>query len=335
MREITISRGEASRRLDKYLLKYMNEAPPGFIYKMLRKKRIKLNNARAEGNEILREGDVISMYLSDETVGGFTAERVAPIRAGGLDIIFEDEDILLVNKPAGMPSHAGSPAGSDDLAGRLVYYLGSRGLISNTFTPAPSNRLDRNTSGIVMCGRHPAAVRALNEANTEKHYLAAVSGEVRKPGHVAGYIYKDTESNESVVRDCPFEGSKEIITEYEPIGWGDGLTLLRVKLVTGRSHQIRAQLKALGLPVLGDPKYGDLQVNKRLRLKYQLLHAMNLTFVNNAGLLGKYNNMTFWAPVSSYFTSFIKNNIGVFADESHNFSRRLRDKALPPYFGQA
>ena len=335
MREITVSRGEASRRLDKYLMKYMNAAPPGFIYKMLRKKRIKLNNARADGNEILREGDVITMYLSDETAGGFMSERVAPVSAGGLDIIFEDSDIMFVNKPAGMLVHGGPSADTDNLASRLAYYLKSKDLLSSTFTPAPSNRLDRNTSGIVACGKNPAAVRALNEAQSEKHYMTAVSGRLRTSKRITGHIYKNAANNESIVGDDPFAGTKEIITEYEPIGWGNDVTLLRVKLITGRSHQIRAQLKAAGLPVIGDPKYGDPCVNKRFHLKYQLLHAVSYTFLDNSGLLEKYNHMTFWAPVPVCFASFINNNIGELTDESDNISRGLRYKALPPYLGQA
>ena len=335
MREVTISRGEASRRLDKYLMKYLNAAPPGFIYKMLRKKRIKLNGARAAGGEILCGGDVITLYLSDETVSAFTEERAAPAAAGGLDIIFEDEDILLVNKPPGMLVHSASPADTDNLAGRLAYYLSGKGAEGRAFTPAPSNRLDRNTSGIVYCGKHPAAVRALNEARAEKRYLAAVWGEIRKPERLAGYIYKDPGNNESVVKDRPFDGSKEIVTEYAPIGWGEGITLLRVTLVTGKSHQIRAHLKAAGFPVLGDPKYGDRRINEQFRLRYQLLHAERLTFTDNPGILEKYNNTTFYAPAPAFFASFIKQKIGVFTDESHNFSRGIRDQALPPHPGQA
>ena len=335
MREVVVSRGEAFRRLDKYLLKYMNAAPPGFIYKMLRKKRIKLNHCRAQGNETLCEGDVITLYLSDETVCGFSPPRPTPGQTGCLDIIFEDEDILLINKPPGMLVHSDSAAGTDDLAGRLAHYLDTEGLLSDTFTPAPSNRLDRNTSGIVLCGKNPAAVRALNEADTEKRYLTAVCGEVRRAERLVGYICKDPRNNESVVRDSPFAGSKEIITEYEPIGWGSGVTLLRVRLETGKSHQIRAQLKAVGLPVLGDPKYGDRHLNERFHLKYQLLHAESLTFMNNKGFLEKYNHRTFWAPMPVYFVSFIENYVGGFVDESHYFSRRLCDAPLPPDARQA
>ncbi|MDR1558281.1 MAG: RluA family pseudouridine synthase [Clostridiales bacterium] len=338
MREIAISRGEADRRLDKYLIKYMNAAPPGFIYKMLRKKRIKLNGGRAAGGEILREGDVIVLYLSDETISSFTSVRQISAPDGELDIVFEDEDILIVNKPAGMLVHSDRPGPDDSLAGMLAAYLSRQSALPQTFTPAPSNRLDRNTSGIVVCGKHPAAVRAINGAlaadRAEKLYLAAVLGTVTSPERIIGHIYKDSGSNESIVKEKPFEGSKEIITEYAPVGWGDGVSLLGVKLITGRAHQIRAQLKALGLPILGDPKYGDLRANRRFRLKHQLLHAAGFTFLGNTGFLEKYNQMTFWALTPDYFSEFIKKEIGEFADESHYFSRGLRNKALPLNLGQ-
>ena len=330
MREITVSRGEANRRLDKYLMKYMNMAPPNFIYKMLRKKRIKLNGARAGGNETLCEGDIITFYLSDDTICSFSALRTIPEYTGKLDILYEDKDILLVNKPAGMLVHSDTPYGADDLASRLVYYLSQKGLLSGTFTPAPGNRLDRNTSGIVICGKHPAAVRALNEAQAEKYYIAVVSGVIGKPSELKGFIDKDPRKNESTVSDKPYAKAGRIITEYTPIGRGENLTLLRVKLVTGKSHQIRAHLKAAGHPILGDPKYGDPQINNQMRLKRQLLHAVQFTLLNNSDILEKYNYKTFWAPIPDYLRIFIEKEIEVFPDESHYFSCGLRNKIISP-----
>ena len=314
VREITVCRGEDNRRLDKYLMKYMNIAPHSFIYKMLRKKRIKLNGARAGGNEILCDGDTITLYLSDDTISSFTAARAIPKQAGDLDIVFEDDDILILNKPAGMLVHSDSPHSSDDLASRLICYLGGKGLLSDTFTPAPSNRLDRNTSGIVACGKHPAAVRALNEAKSEKFYIAAVFGTINKPDRLVGFISKDSQNNEVTVNSMSFPGSKQIITEFIPIGWGQGITLLKIKLVTGRTHQIRAQLMAAGFPVLGDPKYGDIRANERFALKSQLLHAAEYTFISNEGLLAKYYKSTFCAPIPEKFTSFIKTRIEGFTN---------------------
>ena len=314
VREITVSRGEGDRRLDKYLMKYMNTAPHSFIYKMLRKKRIKLNGARASGNEILCDGDIITLYLSDNTISSFTVARALPKQAGDLDIVFEDDDILLLNKPAGMLVHSDTPCGSGDLASRLICYLDSIGLLSDTFTPAPSNRLDRNTSGIVACGKHPAAVRALNEAKPEKFYIAAVLGIINEADRLVGFISKDHQSNEATVNSISFPGSKQIITEFSPIGWGQGITLLRIKLVTGRTHQIRAQFMAAGFPVLGDPKYGNIQINEQFALKSQLLHAAEYKFTANEGLLEKYYSSTFYAPIPEKFTTFIKTRIEGFAN---------------------
>jgi 23S rRNA pseudouridine955/2504/2580 synthase len=325
MRELTVGAENAGGRLDKYLLKYLNRAPKSFIYKMLREKRIKLNGGRAQGSEILSATDCIRMYLADETVDKFSCERNISA-APPLSIIFEDDNLLMVNKPAGLLTHSDTAAEEDTLASRLVWYLSQTADMS-VFTPAPSNRLDRNTSGIVACGKHPAAVRALNnmlaERSVDKYYAAAVAGQLHQKLRLTGFLKKDAASNTSSVTSTGADGGKAVAAEYEPVGMSGAYTLLRVKLLTGKPHQIRAQLQAAGYPVLGDPKYGDPRVNELLAqeygVKHQMLHAYSLTCRTQAGMLARYRGRTWVAPLPQMFIKvFHILSDGVMNSESYN-----------------
>jgi len=280
MREFIIKPTEAGGRADKFLFRYMPLAGKSFIYKMFRKKNITLNGAKAAGSEILKDGDKLTLYLSDETIEKFRETKKLPLTTNRIDIIYEDENILILNKPAGLLTQPVNK-NEDSLTIRAAAYL------NQDFQPACANRLDRNTSGLVMFGKNLKAVRDLNEAvkhrRVKKMYLAIVIGSVREPAVLKSRYEKDTIANIGRITN---EGD-EIETRYTPLETASGFSLLEVELITGKSHQIRLHLKNAGYPVLGDNKYGDVSANiaaeKRVgtAIKHQCLFAYKLIFATD------------------------------------------------------
>lgn len=279
MKEITVGKNQCGQRLDKFLAKVLREAPKSFLYKMLRKKNITLNGKRAAGSEKLCEGDVVVMYLSDETVARFSAPT--PVSLGGdafapLDIIYENEHIALINKPAGMLSQKAKP-GDVSLAELFSEYAGSR---EEGFSPGICNRLDRNTSGIVIAGKTLAGLQAMSELirnrEIKKIYLAVVKGVMEKAQTAEGYLRKDERNNRAQLFSTQVPGSSYIRTGYEPVCSDGAFTLVKVRLYTGKTHQIRCHLASLSHPVAGDPKYGGPLPGSRIGR--QLLHAYEIEF---------------------------------------------------------
>jgi len=277
---IKIAAENMGRRLDKFLFAYLNNAPHSFIYKMLRKKRIKLNGARAEGNELLQDGDELRFFLSDETLAGCRKERHFA-EAKPLDgIIFEDEDFLVVNKPAGLPSQGGETVRKNDhLLARVLYYLQETGAFAHNadFTPALCIRLDVNTSGLVVCGKNIHALQKMNAffANREikKEYLAIVhgiAGEIGESKTLENFYRKDEKSNKAYVEKT---GTSVITTNISVLAVSDNYSLLSVSPITGRSHQIRVHLASINHPLVGDKKYGGKQTSFA---SSQLLHCFKL-----------------------------------------------------------
>ena len=292
MKEIVINENEAGQRLDKFLGKLLKEAPASFYYKMLRKKNIVLNGKKATGNEKLTAGDSIKLFLSDETFEKFAGKRqtndlAASVPNIALEIVNEDHDVLAINKPAGMLSQK---AKKEDISANeyILQYLLESGTITreslHTFKPSVCNRLDRNTSGILVAGKTLNGLqqmsKAFRERSMEKYYLAIVAGHISKPRRIEGFLKKDEKNNQVTILSEPSNDAKPIITEYRPLKLVGQVTLLEVHLITGRSHQIRAHLASIGHPVIGDTKYGNPRLNreflKNAGVTHQLLHAYRL-----------------------------------------------------------
>ena len=323
MRTLEIGKNQAGQRLDKYLKKYFREAPDSFLYRMLRKKNILLNEKKASGGEKLKEGDTVRLYLAEETIEKFrgnpsmSAPRPERKRVS-LDVIYQDEDVIFINKPAGMLSQK---AGDKDisLVEYLIGYLLDTGALTreelDTFRPSVCNRLDRNTSGLVLAGKSLKGLQelslALKERTLKKYYICLVKGVLEEPGHCRGYLTREkTFSQVRIQKDAP-EGASPVETAFVPL-WNDGKnTLLKVELITGKTHQIRSHMASLGYPLAGDPKYGDAGWNrelaKRYGLKRQFLHAYELDFSGLDGCLPNLEKSRFTAPLPKDLTRVLKN----------------------------
>lgn len=315
MREIEVNKNEAGQRLDKLLAKYMNKAPKSFIYKMLRKKNITLNKKKADGSEKLAINDRVQLFLSDETIEKFTELDIVSNEVE-LNVIYEDDNILVINKPAGMLSQKAKPEDESLTEYVIAYLLKTKQLTREdlmSFHPGLCNRLDRNTSGIIIAGKSLAGLQQmgllLKERNIDKYYQTIVKGVIKESTCIEGYLTKDKSHNKVTISKEPVEGADYIKTQYEPLKTNGEYTLLRVKLLTGRSHQIRAHLHSIGHPVIGDGKYGDVQVNKYFKrnfnLRFHLLHSYELDFPEIEGELGNLSGKQFKAPLPNYFEAIV------------------------------
>lgn len=276
-----IGQKDSGQRLDKFLKKYLKEAPSSFIYKMLRKKNIKLNGKRADGSEKLRETDVITLYLAEDTISKF-CERTQSVTypAIKLDVVYEDEHVMILNKPAGMLSQKAKKK-DVTLVEYLLGYLQKEGKWrpGDTVTPGICNRLDRNTSGLVIAGKSLQGLQKMSELlknrTLEKYYLTIVEGVMDTPKQLKGFLQKDETRNQIRIYKTDGLGRVPIETHYEPIKNNGEYTLLKVKLITGKTHQIRGHLSSMGHPIAGDIKYGGRPIGRQ---RQQLLHAYEIVF---------------------------------------------------------
>ena len=318
MKLITVHKQEEGQRLVKLLGAYLKEAPNSFFYKMLRKKNITLNGKKADGTEKLKCGDEIRLFLSDETYEKF-AGKVQPkekFPMAKLNIVYEDSNVIFINKPAGMLSQKSVPS-DVSLNEYLLGYLEKSGQWkqeeSKAFRPSVCNRLDRNTSGMVICGKSMAGLQQmaalLKDRSLHKYYICLVKGVMTESQHLEGYLLKDENSNQVKIFQKETEGAAHIITEYEPLYTEGETTLLKVTLVTGKSHQIRAHLSSIGHPIIGDPKYGDRKVNAFFRethgIKNQMLHAWKLTFPELAEPLDNLSEKSFEAEPAGLMKQYL------------------------------
>lgn len=372
MQEIMITKEQEGQRLNKFLGKYLDDAPQSFIYKMLRKKNIKWNHQKASGNELLSAGDSIKIFMTDETIAKFRKDGMVPVvkqdfmedgsqkknsqgkklivdreetsfidkketavgKKETLDlnkievdfpeIIYEDSDILILNKKAGVLSQKAQPSDYTINEQIVDYYRGKKDMDA-LFVPSVCNRLDRNTSGVLLAGMSLKGSRSLSamlkERTIDKYYLTIVFGKVLCNETVKGYLTKLSTHNRVTVFTSKEEAEKTgaekisyIETQYEPIARGKykdkDFTLLKVKLITGKTHQIRAHLHSIGYPIVGDGKYGDKHINhfmkKEFQLKHQLLHAYSITFPEDVlDLSPDLRGFQIKAPLPEQFTDIM------------------------------
>ncbi len=316
MKEFTIGPNDSGQRLDRFLSKAVPLLPASLAQKYIRIKRIKLNGARAERDSRLNVGDVLQLYINDEFFDTPKQENAyLTVAAPKLNIVYEDENILLADKRPGLAVHPhdGAEYGRT-LIDHIQAYLYQKREWSprgeNAFAPALCNRIDRNTGGIVIAAKNAETLRILNQKikdrEMDKRYLAIVEG-IPKPakGSLKGYLFKDAKKNRVFVTDTPQPGAKTSQTNYRVLKSAGGLSLVECELITGRTHQIRAQFAHAGHPLLGDGKYGKL--DKRFDRNYQALYSYKLTFTftTDAGCLSYLNGKTFQVKdvdfVQTYF----------------------------------
>ncbi len=303
MKEFIINSNDANQRLDKFIQKSVPRLPQSMMYKAIRNKRIKINGKRAEISTRLQIGDVVQMYINDEFFDT-TVETEFMAAPAVLDIVYEDENIILIDKKNGLVVHEDNENTVDTLINRLKHYLYEKGEYNpeaeNSFAPSLCNRLDRNTGGIVIAAKNADSLRVLNQKikdrELEKYYLCVTVGvPPEKNATITAYLEKNSDDNTVTVTDRKTDRNKTIITTYKLLKTNGKLSLLEIKLDTGRTHQIRAHMAHIGCPLLGDGKYGINKVNKEYKIKTQALYSYKLkfTFETDSGCLEYLNGKEF------------------------------------------
>lgn len=298
MVKIEIMENDAEQRLDRFLKKYLKNASLSRIYKLIRKD-IRVNGKRSAPEEFLKKNDVLIIYIGKDELEQYTVTREKSDAKKQFGVVYEDENILVVDKPSGLLTHGDAKEKKKTLVNQVLGYMEKQGAFvqskSKTFSPAPANRLDRNTTGLVIFGKNSIALKCLNTAlrsknggcgcvALRKYYMTIVSGEMRGSLSLTGTMKKRSEKNMIMIRHDKDAEGKKIMTKAKPLLVKNGFTLVEAELVTGRTHQIRAHLADAGFPIIGDPKYGSVETNDIMRRKYglatQLLHAWRMEFIN-------------------------------------------------------
>lgn len=306
MKSFIVGKNDAGQRLDKFLSKAAPGLPASLLYKGIRQKNIKVSGKRAAPGQKLEEGNVISVYLPDEVLA--RREHTNFEASAELDIVYEDENILLLNKPQGLLAHQGEgPASGDTLVARVHRYLYQSGgwnpESENSFVPALCHRIDRNTSGLVIAAKTAEALRIISEKlrdrQVTKLYMCIVHGVPKnKVGTLKSYLNKDEALGRVRVEQRPFPGGKTALTKYWVLAQREGKSLVEVQLLTGRTHQIRAQFAAAGHPLWGDAKYGNSRENKLLQNRQALCaYKLIFSFTTPAGPLEYLRGKAFEVPV--------------------------------------
>lgn len=319
MREIIIGENDSEQRLDRFLKKYLPKAPNHLLQKFIRTKKIKVNKKRAQSDQILMEGDRLNIYIYDEVLKEYEIEKERELKKVFLDILYEDDDICLMNKPVDMLSH---PAGPEDYGRTIVDHFVTYLILKEeyiprkekSFVPALANRLDRNTSGVIMGCKNARSLKYFNEKfkdrSITKIYRTICKGNI-KDQEIIKSLLKDQETNKVSIR----ESGKESITKVRNLHTNGEYSYVEIELITGRTHQIRAHLASVGHPVIGDIKYGDKNINNKMRkmgLPFQLLHSYGLEFNE---IEGELKNKKITAPLPEIFVKIYKD---LFGGEPHD-----------------
>ncbi len=304
MKSIVISNNESGQRIDKFLTKYLKRLPTSLIYKYIRKKRIKINNKKCEISYKLSEGDVLDLYINDEFFIE-NSDKLDFLHAPDkLNILYEDSNILIIDKKPGLIVHPDKNIEIDCLINRIKKYLFVKNeyLVNDekTFSPSLVNRLDRNTGGIVLSAKNAESLRILNDKirnrEIKKYYLCKVTGIMPKQTQtLSAYLRKNSLSNLVDISFSKKSGYKNIVTKYTVISQNNNESLLEIDLITGRTHQIRAHLSAIGHPIIGDGKYGNNLTNIHKKNKYQCLYSymLKFNFLKKTGKLDYLNGKVF------------------------------------------
>lgn len=302
MKKFVINKNDSGQRLDKFVTKAVPLLPKSLLNKYIRLKRIKCNGKKCEISYKLQENDVIEMYINDEFFS--TEERAFLAVKSNIKVVYEDENILLVDKKIGMVCQPDKNGDLNTLSTHIKAYLYETKQYDPekeySFTPALCNRIDRNTGGIVIACKNAEALRVMNEKvkfhEMEKKYLCIVTGDLKnKSGTFSNYLLKNDAQNKVYVHNTQIKGSKTAITHYKVLKTKENLSLVECNLITGRTHQIRAQFANAGHPLLGDGKYGTNKINKEYSIYHQSLYSYKLKFVwkTDAGILNYLNNNEF------------------------------------------
>lgn len=319
MKKMQITENDANQRIDKYLKKLLVNAPANFIYKMFRKKDIKVNGKKVDEKYILKNNDIVEMFLYEDKFQEFTAPKSIYDVEKTFKVLYEDKHVLIVYKPAGLLVHEDAHESVNTLTNQVLSYLAKKNELDlnreNTFMPGPVHRLDRNTSGIVIFGKTLAALQNLNEMIRQRHcieksYLTICKGKLNQQRSLKNYMIKleDQAQVKLVSKDYP--GALTMETIVKPLKYNHNYSLVEVTLVTGRMHQIRVHLSSIDHPVIGDRKYGDFELNKLVKKQFglnnQLLHAYKIRFVKTFGVLDYLQDKEIICPVPKLFKEIEK-----------------------------
>ncbi|QQK07491.1 RluA family pseudouridine synthase [Miniphocaeibacter halophilus] len=326
MREIKIDENDSKQRLDRFMVKYLPKASKSLINKYIRTKKIKLNKKRANPNDILQEGDLIQIYIYEETLSKYEDKKIYTNLDYNLNIIYEDDNIAIINKPSGTLSHA---AGKEDYGNNIVdnfiaYLIKTKKYNprkEKSFVPALSNRLDRNTSGLLIGCKNKETLLQMNNLiksrKINRNYLTICKGKI-EDGLIDSNIKKISDNRMEISKDR----GKESKTEVKLVTTNGAYSLVKIKLITGRTHQIRVHLQSINHPIVGDKKYGDKITNKffsdNFKLENQLLHSYKIEFNGLEGKLSYLNGKEFLAEPPVKFKKIIKK---IFGEEYENICR--------------